>query len=96
MPKVPADSDDVPAEWRTSGVPGDVARLSLLAEAIEEYIAASQVCEAAQDDLPYTSPTPPLYLPCTSAMKALSCARSENRKKSAAWYRGDMGRYREM
>ena len=52
MPKVPADSDDVPAEWRTSGVPGDVARLSLLAEAIEEYIAASQVCEAAQDDLP--------------------------------------------
>ena len=63
MPKVPADSDDVPAEWRTSGVPGDVARLSLLAEAIEEYIAASQVCEAAQDDLPYTSPTPPLYLP---------------------------------
>ena len=32
----------------------------------------------------------------TSAMKALSCARSENRKKSAAWYRGDMGRYREM
>ena len=26
MPSVPADSDEVPAEWRTSGVPGDVAR----------------------------------------------------------------------
>ena len=51
MPKVPADSDEVPAEWRTSGVPGDVARLSLLAEAIEEYITASQVCEAAQDEM---------------------------------------------
>jgi len=50
MPKVPGDSDEVPAEWRTSGVAGDVARLSLLREAIEEYINASQVCEEAQDE----------------------------------------------
>ena len=50
MPKVPGDSDEVPVEWRTSGVAGDVARLSLLREAIEEYINASQVCEEAQDE----------------------------------------------
>ena len=50
MPKVPGDSDEVPAEWRTSGVAGDVARLSLLGEAIEEYITASTLCEEAQDE----------------------------------------------
>ena len=50
MPKVPGDSDEVPAEWRTSGAAGDVARLSLLGEAIEEYINASRVCEEAQDE----------------------------------------------
>jgi len=83
MPKVPADSDDVPAEWRTSGVPGDVARLSLLAEAIEEYIAASQVCEAAQDDLPYTSPAPPLHLP-TSPLYLQVCEAAQDEMRAAA------------
>ena len=51
MPRVPGDSAEVPAEWRTSGVAGEVARLSLLGEAIEEYVNASRVCEEAQDEM---------------------------------------------